>query len=578
MATLSCPAHRLVHRASLLALWLTSCQAAPTSPLAEDASDSTAGGPDAPTAASAAETMSAANTAPVTKTAARADSAAGAGRPAQATPASTSPAATTATSAGSGALTAPVTRDAGPAMQGMGAPDRLVTFHNGGFWLDAAGERIEAHGGGFIKVHDTWYWFGEDKSANSAGFKGVNCYASKDLVTWRSRGAVVTRGTAPELDTMDRIVERPKVIYNAHTQRYVMWLHWEGRNYAEAKAGVFSSDTVDGPYSFHSAFQPEGNMSRDDTLFLDDDGSAYFISAANENADLMVYRLSADFLSIEQHVVTLFAGQKREAPAVFKDADRYYLITSGATGWDPNQAKYATASAMEGPWSALQNLGDASTFDTQPTYVLPIQGSQRTSYVYAGDRWQDPDLASSKYIWLPLQLDGAGGLSLDNYADWSLDLETGEWSSQDGFIAQQAWRLMYVDSEETRTEDGRGTNAFDGAAATIWHTAYTDTKPGPPHELQIDLGASYAIDGLRYLPRQDGVDNGTVADYELYVSRDPNQWGTAVSAGTFEANGEPKLVKFAPRSGQYVRFVALREIHDKPYTSIAELDLSGSPE
>ena len=33
-------------------------------------------------------------------------------------------------------------------------------------------------------------------------------------------------------------------------------------------------------------------MSRDDTLFKDDDGKAYFISAANENADLMLYELS----------------------------------------------------------------------------------------------------------------------------------------------------------------------------------------------------------------------------------------------------------------------------------------------
>lgn len=462
--------------------------------------------------------------------------------------------------------------DAGSA---AAAPGNAVTFHNGGFWMDAKGARLEAHGGGFLRVDNTWYWIGEDKSGNSAGFKGVNCYASTDLVTWEPRGAVLTRATAPELDTMDRIIERPKVSYNANTRRYVMWLHWEGRNYAEAKAGVFSSENVDGPYTFHSAFQPLGNMSRDDTLFVDDDGVAYFISAANENADLMVYQLTPDYLEIERHVITLWAGQKREAPAMFKFDGRYYLVTSGATGWDPNQAKYATAEAIAGPWSQLRNLGNGTTFDSQPTYVIPFKGTNTTTYIYAGDRWQDPDLASSKYIWLPLML-GAGQLTLDYYADWSLDLTTGEWSADDGFIPQAGWRLLHTDSEETEAENGRASNAFDDSASTLWHTAYTNDKPPPPHELQLDLGAQYELTGLRYMPRQDSVDHGTVADYALYVSQDPAAWGDPVSMGSFAASKDPKAITFAARVGRYVRFVALREINDKPYTSIAELDLVGS--
>lgn len=477
-----------------------------------------------------------------------------------------------------GAAGATATNSAGSAGSAP-ARGQVVTFHNGGFWSDDNGQRIEAHGGGFLRFADTWYWFGEDKSGNSAGFKGVNCYASKDLVSWQSRGAVVTRATAPELDTMDRIIERPKVVYNASTHRFVMWLHWEGRNYAEAKAGVFSSDAVDGPYTFHSAFQPNGNMSRDDTLFVDDDGTAYFISAANENADLMVYELSADYLTVERQVIKLFAGQKREAPALFKANAVYYLITSGATGWEPNQAMYATATSLAGPWSELHKLGNASTFDSQPTYVIAVNGirdSQTTTYIYAGDRWQDPDLASSKYIWLPLTLDDSGALSLDYYADWSIDLETGQWSADDGYIPQTDWRLLHVDSEETEAEDGRASHAFDGSASTIWHTAYTNDKPPPPHELQIDLGAAYAIEAMRYLPRQDNVDHGGVAAFEFYISDDPARWGMPAASGEFAADRAPKLVTFTPTVGRYVRFVALREINDRPYTSVAELDLAGT--
>ena len=456
------------------------------------------------------------------------------------------------------------------------AQANVVTFHNSGFWSDLAGKRIEAHGGGFLKQGDTWYWFGEDKSGNSATFKAVNCYASTDLVHWTFRNAVVTRNTAKELNTMDRIIERPKVIFNETTRQYVMWLHWEGQNYAEAKAGVLTSETVDGPYSYSSAFRPNNNMSRDDNLFRDDDGKAYFVSAANENADLILYELSADYLTIARQITTLFKGGYREAPALFKAQARYYLITSAATGWDPNQARYSSATSIQGPWSALQNLGNATTFDTQSSYVIPVQGTQRTTYIYAGDRWQDPDLASSKYIWLPLKLDDAAHLSLDYYADWQLDLTSGEWSADAGFISQQGWSLLRADSEETSAENGRAQNAFDGSASTIWHTQYTGASPMPPHELQIDLGATYTLDGFRYMPRQDGSDHGFVADYEFSVSADSANWGTVVAGGKFAAGAEPKSVKFTATPGRYVRFVAKSEINGNPWTSVAELDLSGT--
>jgi len=153
--------------------------------------------------------------------------------------------------------------------------------------------------------------------------------------------------------------------------------------------------------------------------------------------------------------------------------------------------------------------------------VIPVQGTQATTYIYAGDRWQDPDLVGSKYIWLPIKISG-NSLSLDYYAEWQLNVTTGRWSVQvnDGFIPQSAWTLLYADSEETQSEDGRARNAFDDSAATIWHTRYTPDSPPHPHEIQIDLGANYALTGLRYLPRQDKDAGGLVAQYQFYASTD----------------------------------------------------------
>ena len=299
-----------------------------------------------------------------------------------------------------------------------------VTFRNGVFWNDTSGKRIEAHGGGFLKVGDTWYWFGEDKSKNSGTFNAVNCYASKDLVTWQFRNALITRSTATQLNTSDRIIERPKVIYNDSSKQYVMWAHWDNGDYSEASAGIFTCPTVDGNYTFVKSFKPLGNMSRDCNLFKEDNGTAYFMSAANNNADMMMYQLTDDYLDVKQLTVKLWAGSSREAPAMFKAGGTYFMINSAATGWNSNQAQYASASAVAGPWTSLANIGDSTTFDTQSTYVIPIVGSETTTFIYAGDRWQDPDLVSSKYIWLPLVVNGTK-LSMSNSTQWSLNLTTG---------------------------------------------------------------------------------------------------------------------------------------------------------
>lgn len=479
--------------------------------------------------------------------------------------------------AGTGGASTGGTASGGVAgVAGSAAQDVIATIHNGVFWNDTAGNRIEAHGGGFLLVGDTWYWVGEDKSHNAAQFKGVNLYASRDLQHWEFKKTILTKSTTPTLNTADRIIERPKLIYNDKTQKYVLWMHWEGQNYAEAAAGVFSSSNVDGPYSFVRSFRPNNNMSRDDNLFKDDDGKAYFVSAANENADLIIYELSDDYLDVQRQLVTLWKGSYREAPALMKQDGRYYLVTSGATGWDPNQAKYATATSMAGPWTALTNLGNNTAFDSQSTYLIPIQGRSKTTFIFAADRWQDPDLKGSKYIWLPLRVSGST-LALDWVPDWQLNLTQGSWSALDDFIPQGEWKLVYTDSEETSGEDGHASNAFDDSASTIWHTAYSGaTTPGFPHEIQIDLGATYALSAFRYLPRQDKDDHGMVKDYDFYVSADKQNWGTPVASGSFNTDRNEKRVTFTQKDARYVRFVAKSEINGNAWASVAELDLVGT--
>ncbi|MEH1098313.1 RICIN domain-containing protein [Micromonospora sp. CPCC 205561] len=317
------------------------------------------------------------------------------------------------------AVAAVTTVAAGPA---QAAP---VTIANGTQFTDTGGNVLHAHGGGVLKVGGYYYWFGENRNADNT-FRAVSVYRSTNLRDWEFRNNVLTQSSAAELGVAN--IERPKVIYNASTGRYVMWMHKEnGTDYGEARAAVASSATVDGAYTYHGSFRPLGHMSRDLTLY-NDGGTAYLLSAADENRDLHIYRLTADYLNVATLVGNFWNDAGREAPALFKRGSTYFLLTSGLTGWSPNQARYATASSISGPWSAMTNVGDSTTFRSQSTFVLPVQGSSTTSYLYMGDRWAGAwggPVNDSQYVWLPITFPSATTMSLSWYPTITLDAANG---------------------------------------------------------------------------------------------------------------------------------------------------------
>jgi hypothetical protein len=306
---------------------------------------------------------------------------------------------------------------AGLPARALAAPVNVV---NAVQFKDSSGNPLQAHGGGMIKVGSFYYWFGENRDGTNL----VSAYRSADLKSWTLRAHVIRKDMGGELATAN--IERPKVLYNASTATYVMWMHKEnGVDYGEARVAVATAASVEGPYTYRGSFRPLGYDSRDMTVF-NDGGTAYLISATRVNADLNIYRLSSDFLGVDALVHTLWVGQYREAPAMFKRGSTYFLITSGATGWNPNQAKYATASSIAGTWSDLANFGDATTFDSQSTYVLPVQGASGTSYLFMGDRWAGAwggPVNTSSYVWLPLSFPTSTSFSMS--WSYSLNLDAG---------------------------------------------------------------------------------------------------------------------------------------------------------
>ena len=355
---------------------------------------------------------------------------------------------------------------------------KYKAFTPGELWLDDTNEHINAHGGGFLHHNDTYYWFGEHKGSGKNGSKayvGVRVYASKDLYNWKNEGVAlhVVKDTLSMLQE-GCTIERPKVIYNKKTKKFVMWFHHElkGEKYKAALTGVAVSDHVAGPYRYIDSFRIHagvlplnmtkaefdsiptidenqkltkdirirqaqtgelfkrdfhgGQMSRDMTLFVDDDGTAYHITASEENQTMLISKLSEDYQSLTNEYIRILPGERNEAPAIFKYKGRYFMFTSGLTGWDPNPARLSVSDAVMGNWRLLGNpcVGTEeemkTTFRSQSTYVIPVEG-KKNAFIFAADRWKPENHIDGRYIWLPVKFNN--GIPYLNWLDrWDLSV------------------------------------------------------------------------------------------------------------------------------------------------------------
>ncbi len=149
-----------------------------------------------------------------------------------------------------------------------------------------------------------------------------------------------------------------------------------------------------------------------------------------------------------------------------------------------------------------------------------------------------------------------------------------------GMVPKNNWSVIYVDSEEPSV-GATADKAIDGNESTHWHTQWVSASPPHPHEIQVDMADTFKVFEFTYLPRQDGGLNGTIKDYELYLSDslggdNKPVWGDAVSKGAWEKSAAPKTVVFpSPVRARYFRLVALSEVNDNPWTSAAELSVKG---
>lgn len=314
-----------------------------------------------------------------------------------------------------------------------GSSEKITNNEN---WKDTNGNAINAHGGGILFQNGTYYWFGEIKKGETwlvpnqnwecyrVNAGGISCYSSTNLIDWEYEGVALSPNTADSSHDLhtSKVLERPKVIYNDKTKKYVMWLHVDSEDYSYSCAGVAVSDQPQGPYEYLGSMRPNGQMSRDMTLFKDDDGKAYHIFSSENNATMHISLLTDDYLKPSGIEKRVFIDKSREAPAMFKRKGKYYIISSACTGWTPNAAMLASADTILSNWTEMYNPckgpdGD-STFHAQSTFVLPIEG-KTDKFIFLADRWNKTNLEDSRYVWLPLSFT-KDSVTIEWKTSWSL--------------------------------------------------------------------------------------------------------------------------------------------------------------
>ncbi|MBD1434221.1 family 43 glycosylhydrolase [Sphingobacterium sp. DN00404] len=392
-------------------------------------------------------------------------------------------------------------------------------IYSGVPWFDQHGNTVSAHGAGVIKDNGRYYLFGEFKTDSANVFNGFACYSSADLYNWTFERMALPLQEEGKLGK-NRVGERPKVMKSPATGEYVMFMHVDSLNYKDQYVGYATAQHITGPYTFQGPILYEGKPIRrwDMGVFQDEDGTGYLLVHHGD-----IYQLTADYRGIDKQVASRVPGMG-ESPAMLKKNGVYFLLSSNLTSWERNDNQYHTARNIAGPWTeqGLFAPEGSLTWNSQCSFVLPIMGTQDTTFMYMGDRWSFPKQNSAAtYVWQPFEIDGER-LSIPAYQEsWTIDLSTGQHKSvqtqgteielkdMDAVSFQGNWKADSMETYSSDNKDDHFLYTFTGTGLKLYGLArpdggyakvcIRDPKGNTVVESIVDMYCLYPAETLKFV-------------------------------------------------------------------------------
>ncbi len=161
----------------------------------------------------------------------------------------------------------------------------------------------------------------------------------------------------------------------------------------------------------------------DFTVWKDNEQAWVIFNCGHKN--VAVADLREDYLGVtgkySWHMPNQGPPSGREGLAIMKANGKYFIISSGTTGYHPNAAQYAVAGNIHGPYRIKGNpcSGDKAetTYAAQSRNILQLPWDKGT-YILIADRWNPGDLSSSTNVWLPIKV-RQDSLSVEWKDSWS---------------------------------------------------------------------------------------------------------------------------------------------------------------
>lgn len=343
--------------------------------------------------------------------------------------------------------------------------------------------------------------------------------------------------------------------YNKKTNKVVVSAHYEeGRGY-EAAMVYLAQITPKGDLEVGCLERPLGFDSRDQALFIDDDGSGYLLSATRMNNDINIYKLDESWTKPVSLVNSVFIGQHRETPSIIKKDGKYYFFSSKASGWYPSQTMYASASKPSGVWTSLMEIGNNSSFGSQSNSIAKF-GSNRETFGLWSYHWgaqyhhKDPD---GNYPRLLVVSFNSGYASMDYYRYIEI-------CDKYGIIPVQAGKNLTLNAPVMATvasSNGNVNCITDGAAL---NSSPYFQGVSYPYSLTIDIQKKARISEINLSTRLIGGSE-TAYKYTIEASADGKSF-TMIYDGTDNWQVGFQILKIKNKSEyRYLRLNVLRIIN-----------------